>query len=740
MVVGVLLFSGGKPAPSPKKADPVSLTVAPAPAPAPAVKTAPLAASAGKTAEGPTAPLELKPQELSPKELYELRVKEGLIKPATPAPAEEPPIATTGEGWEEPFAAGSLDAWTQRLGSWAFEGGVLYSDSAQSQNKQGHLLSKVDYRDFELTASFRVTGGNVDHFHFQWHGNDKSVAPGGTISEWHAFRVLVRGHEFSATVGGKPVRVLGQHNLLAQGTFGFYCFGGAKLELKDVRLRRLAPPASPSAALSADWKPLFDGTSLNGWEQLKGSFGVADGTIASASIDENTKAVMLATVDAYADFEAAGSFMVTGHPYVEIHLMGGPDLGEHNFTFDTEVGSWHAFLVRMEGDRPTLALDGKDVPLRVRSPKPLNGVRLGIWKGIQGQLLLKDVRIRSILPPVQVVQAVPPAPGGNEPWSEPFAAGLDAWEQRKGAWTIQDGILSGDSRTSDTGQNLLASKETYADFELTTLFRTSGGHRHVYVHYHDFDKNIQATGVGPEWHALRLLVRGNAFAASVDGAPAHVVDAGGAKADGSIGFFINESGMVEFKDFKLRRLEPVKPAGGEGGWISLFDGKSHDAWTVAKGSAAVEDGLLVLTDTQAAGGARLDGKQAFENFEFEMEFQHTKENYLELYLQSAVAGAKSHGWQFNASLHGWHKARIVFAGDRPALSLDGKEIPLSNAGTAASVRLSFWKGHQGQLKMRNLRVRPLAVATEPAPAPAPAPEPKEAAPNDAEWTDLLEGG
>ena len=147
--------------------------------------------------------------------------------------------------------------------------------------------------------------------------------------------------------------------------------------------------------LSATPPPLFNGTTLDGWEGNEACFRVEDGAIVGGSLEEGLKQnQFLATTGEFGDFELSLKFKITGDPKnanagVQIrsqripnhHEMIGyqADIGQHYWgaLYDesrrnkilaqpddatraraVKQGDWNEYRIRCEGKRIQLWLNG----------------------------------------------------------------------------------------------------------------------------------------------------------------------------------------------------------------------------------------------------------------------------------------------------------------------------------------------------------------------------------------------
>jgi hypothetical protein len=292
------------------------------------------------------------------------------------------------------------------------------------------------------------------------------------------------------------------------------------------------------------------------------------------------------------------------------------------------------------------------------------------------------------------VPAAEPAPPYSNPLSpEQVADGwislfdghtLFGWESNSPDvnWTVQDGAI-----TADSGPiGLLNTRVPFAHYELACEFRMAAdGNSGVFLRTIANPKDVKAdcyelniadahpqgftTGaivghaktaepiVGSgDWKKLHVLVEGNHFVVTLDGAQVlDYTDAAAVRAAGLIGLQKN-AGKIEFRNIVLRPL----------GLTSLFNGTDTAGWRIVPGSKSeftVEDGTIHVKN----GPGFLETEQTFGNFIFQCAAQTHGNDLNSGFFFRAMPGteaAPSNGYevQIDNSLEGDDRAKPKNAG------------------------------------------------------------------------------
>lgn len=249
-------------------------------------------------------------------------------------------------------------------------------------------------------------------------------------------------------------------------------------------------------------------------------------------------------------------------------------------------------------------------------------------------------------------------------------------------WSVQDGAI-----TADSGPvGFLNTRVPFADYELACEFRMAAeGNSGVFlrtianpkdVKTDCYELNIADThpdgfttgaivghaktaepivGSG-DWKKLLVLVEGNHFVVTLDGAQVlDYTDAAAVRSSGLIGLQKN-AGKIEFRNIVLRPL----------GLASLFNGTETAGWRIVPGSKSeftVEDGTIHVKN----GPGFLETEQTFGNFIFQCAAQTHGDDLNSGFFFRAMPGteaAPSNGYevQIDNSLEGDDRARPKNAG------------------------------------------------------------------------------
>ena len=161
------------------------------------------------------------------------------------------------------------------------------------------------------------------------------------------------------------------------------------------------PPGPP-------WKSLFDGRTLDGWVPVGSAvWKVEDGVISGGQFGDPKKAGVLATKDAYLDFELTLEFMIDEHGKYNSGIYIRNDAGSTGqATYQINIGRGAAgefcggVVIRKGKDIEWLSKgDEKDA---IRKPLAWNSMRV-LAKGAHLEVDLNGVKI------VDVVDPAPPA-------------------------------------------------------------------------------------------------------------------------------------------------------------------------------------------------------------------------------------------------------------------------------------------------------------------------------------------
>jgi hypothetical protein len=187
--------------------------------------------------------------------------------------------------------------------------------------------------------------------------------------------------------------------------------------------------AFAAASMAQDWKPLFDGKTLNGWDGDPRLWSVHDGTIVGST--EGTKIShneFLITKQQYGNFvlhaemklrnhnsgiqfrsEALPDYVVTGYQADAGESDYWGNIYEEKGTRGTMVDGWKAggkevvdlkgwntYEIRCEGDHITVLLNGK-VTADIHDSARLRGIiALQLHAGPPMEAYFRDIRIKEL--------------------------------------------------------------------------------------------------------------------------------------------------------------------------------------------------------------------------------------------------------------------------------------------------------------------------------------------------------
>lgn len=249
-------------------------------------------------------------------------------------------------------------------------------------------------------------------------------------------------------------------------------------------------------------------------------------------------------------------------------------------------------------------------------------------------------------------------------------------------WSVQEGAI-----TADSGPiGLLNTRVPFADYELACEFRmAAGGNSGIFLRTIANPQDVKAdcyelniADAHPEgyltgaivghaktaepiigsggWKKLHVLVEGNRFAVTLDGAQVlDYTDESAARAAGLIGLQKNQ-GKIEFRNIVLRPL----------GLADLFNGTDITGWRIVPGSKsefAVADGVIHVTN----GPGFLETEQMFGDFVFQCDAQTHGDRLNSGFFFRAMPGtaaAPSNGYevQIDNGFEGEDRSRPTNAG------------------------------------------------------------------------------
>lgn len=302
----------------------------------------------------------------------------------------------------------------------------------------------------------------------------------------------------------------------------------------------------PVRSLTADgFRPLFDGKTLEGWEQFGGTakYSVEDGAIVGTAVP-NTPNSFLATKKQYGDFILSLEFkdaptlnsgvQIRSHVYREGTevVIGGksrkkrpgtvfgyqveidPDMerarlwsggiydesrrGWLNDLADNEParlafrpGAWNRFRIVAIGDSIRTWINGVPAADLVDSMTLSGFIALqvhGIGRNQEragSQVRWRNVRIKDL---------------GESTWTPIFdGRTLNGWSALPGGkWEVRDGVIVGTSTREERRHGLLVSDKTYADFTVRLKFRAVKGNSGFYFRAEKVDGAVGVHGFQAE--------------------------------------------------------------------------------------------------------------------------------------------------------------------------------------------------------------------------------------------------
>ncbi len=148
-----------------------------------------------------------------------------------------------------------------------------------------------------------------------------------------------------------------------------------------------------------------------------------------------------------------------------------------------------------------------------------------------------------------------PAAAAAPESAEPFAGGAAAWQARKGAWRLSDGVAVLEPARAGT---LLESRAAYRDFELTCRIHAVAGRTYAELQIHGGALSVELLHTVDEhdWKDVRVVVHGQEVTATVNGLPAPAEPTGrNAASEGPVGFFVGNDRALEIGDLRIRPLD-----------------------------------------------------------------------------------------------------------------------------------------------------------------------------------------
>jgi len=237
-----------------------------------------------------------------------------VIAGAACAPAKE---KTSSSTFTPLFDGKTLKGWHPLPGgTWEVKDGVILGTSAKSERRHGLLMSDKEYADFVVRFKFLVVKGDSG-FYFRSEpvkhavgvngfqvevDNSKEVGglyeTGGRAwvkkpdpavikkiykpGEWNQGSIAAIGRNVVVRLNGTKTVELINDRGRTKGHFAMQLHGGMDMEVmfKDIEVRPASPAELAAASDGKDFKPMFNGKDLTGWQTTGNWIVEKDGSIA----------------------------------------------------------------------------------------------------------------------------------------------------------------------------------------------------------------------------------------------------------------------------------------------------------------------------------------------------------------------------------------------------------------------------------------------------------------------------
>ncbi|MCW8129009.1 MAG: DUF1080 domain-containing protein [Planctomycetota bacterium] len=155
----------------------------------------------------------------------------------------------------------------------------------------------------------------------------------------------------------------------------------------------------PPGYTASPWRSIFDGRTLNGWQQDKGRWIVEDGALV-ATTEQSLEQAALMHAEDFADFELRFSYFVEGNAYLEFRDRVS-ELGSFQYSArEKNHTKWRACRIRIAGRAGAAEIDGKTVPYEaagdISQPGKIRFYVQNRGTGIVTRLRVKDVEVRTL--------------------------------------------------------------------------------------------------------------------------------------------------------------------------------------------------------------------------------------------------------------------------------------------------------------------------------------------------------
>lgn len=256
--------------------------------------------------------------------------------------------AADASEWLYPFNENDFDGWTQRGGKAKYEvrDGIIVGTTVP-RSRNSFLCTNRDYADFifeveykvdpKMNSGIQVRSASIPSYHngvvhgYQveidpsdraWSGGIYDESRRGWINdlkgndparkafrqnEWNHYRIEAIGDHIRTFVNGVPAADL-RDSVSLTGFIALQVHGTNSEEPMEISWRNLRIQDLGSH----EWKPLFDGVSLKGWEPRPGGEWVVDsGVIRGVSQQAEKRHGLLMSRETFGDFTVRLKFNVS---------------------------------------------------------------------------------------------------------------------------------------------------------------------------------------------------------------------------------------------------------------------------------------------------------------------------------------------------------------------------------------------------------------------------------------------
>ncbi|MFC1764921.1 family 16 glycoside hydrolase [Planctomycetota bacterium] len=253
---------------------------------------------------------------------------------------------STEAGWIPLFNGKNMDGWraSEHPDSFSVKDGVIVAEGPRSHLFYVGSVQSGQFKNFELKVEVKTfpgsNGGIYFHTAYQetgWPGKGYEVQVNNSFirdprktgslyaiqdvpvavaqdEEWFTEHIIVQGQRVVIKVDGRttvdwteaadftpPASMAGR--ILGRGTFALQGHDPkSKVCYRNIRVRPL-PDSVASVTAPQEWVSLFDGKTLNGWQQINGTatYEVAEGVIKGTTVAGSPNSFLCSQL--YGDFE-----------------------------------------------------------------------------------------------------------------------------------------------------------------------------------------------------------------------------------------------------------------------------------------------------------------------------------------------------------------------------------------------------------------------------------------------------